>query len=94
MEFLRGLGSSGITVIMITHDMHLMLEYAQRTIVLAEGRKLADERPEVILTDRNIVSSANLKETSLFKLAVKAGIDQPVEFVRRFIEFDRGNRRR
>lgn len=93
MEFLRGLGSTGITVIMITHDMHLMLEYAERTIVLAEGRKLADARPEVILTDRDIVSSANLKETSLFALAVKAGLNQPVEFVRRFIEYDRGNRR-
>ncbi|WNS43752.1 ABC transporter ATP-binding protein [Paenibacillus sp. MMS20-IR301] len=92
MEFLRGLGSSGITVIMITHDMHLMLEYAERTIVLAEGKRLADARPEIILTDRDIVSRANLKETSLFTLAVKAGIDQPVDFVRRFIAYDRGNR--
>ena len=93
MEFLRGLGAAGITVIMITHDMHLMLEYAQRTIVLSEGKKLADDRPEVILTDSGIVSSANLKETSLFTLAVKAGIDRPVEFVRRFIAYDRRIRR-
>lgn len=94
MEFLRGLNSRGITVIMITHDMHLMLEYAQRTIVLADGKKLADDRPERILTDRAVVERANLKETSLFTLALKAGVGQPEELVRRFIAFDRRVRHR
>ncbi|MBW4080167.1 ABC transporter ATP-binding protein [Paenibacillus sp. S150] len=92
MEFLLGLSRRGITVIMITHDMHLMLEYAQRTIVLADGEKLADGRPEMILTDPEIVSSANLKQTSLFALAQKAGVGQPAEFVRRFIARDRRER--
>jgi ABC-type cobalamin transport system ATPase subunit len=82
----------GMTVIMITHDMHLMLEYAQRTIVLADGVKLADDSPERVLTDREVVRSANLKETSLFALAVKAGVDRPEEFVRRFIAYDRRSR--
>ncbi len=94
MEFLRGLNSRGITVIMITHDMHLMLEYAQRTIVLADGKKIADDRPERILTDRAVVEHANLKETSLFTLALKAGVAQPEELVRRFIAFDRRVRHR
>ncbi|MNC76745.1 hypothetical protein D3C75_1285350 [compost metagenome] len=79
---------------MITHDMHLMLEYAQRTIVLADGKKLADDRPERILTDRAVVERANLKETSLFTLALKAGVGQPEELVRRFIAFDRRVRHR
>ncbi|UQZ32949.1 heme ABC transporter ATP-binding protein [Paenibacillus sp. PK3_47] len=93
MEFLLGLRDQGITVIMITHDMHLMLEYAQRAIVLADGIKLADDRPERILTDREIVERARLKETSLFGLAKKAGLEQPRDFVRHFIAYDRRARR-
>ncbi|WP_189025279.1 ABC transporter ATP-binding protein [Paenibacillus albidus] len=92
MEFLLDLNQQGITVIMITHDMHLMLEYTERAIVLSDGIKVADDRPERVLTDTDVVRSANLKETSLFALAVKAGIRQPVEFVRRFIAHDRRSR--
>ncbi|KUP23852.1 ABC transporter ATP-binding protein [Paenibacillus sp. DMB5] len=94
MEFLRGLSNRGITVIMITHDMHLMLEYAQRAIVLADGKKAGDDRPERILTDRSIVEKANLRETSLYTLALRAGLQQPEALVRTFIAFDREVRRR
>lgn len=93
MEFLLGLSRRGMTVVMITHDMHLMLEYAQRTIVLADGRKIADGPPEQVLSDLDTVRSANLKETSLYRLADRAGIQQPTEFVRRFIAYDREERR-
>lgn len=92
MEFLLELREQGMTIIMITHDMHLMLEYADRTIALSDGVKLADDCPERILTEPDIVKPANLKETSLFTLAVKAGLDQPEEFVRRFIAYDRRSR--
>lgn len=92
MEFLLKLREQGMTIIMITHDMHLMLEYADRTIVLSDGVKLADDCPERILTEPDIVKPANLKETSLFTLAVKAGLDRPEEFVRRFIAYDRRSR--
>ncbi|MFF2911625.1 ABC transporter ATP-binding protein [Paenibacillus sp. NPDC057934] len=93
MEFLLGLSKQGMTVVMITHDMHLMLEYAQRSIVLADGRKIADDRPERVLSDKTIIHRANLKETSLYSLAERAEIEQPSEFVRRFIAFDREARR-
>lgn len=89
MEFILTLRGQGMTVIMITHDMHLMLEYADRAVVLSDGVKLADDCPERVLTDSDVVKSANLKETSLFALAIKAGVDQPKEFVRRFIAYDR-----
>ncbi|OMC96369.1 ABC transporter ATP-binding protein [Paenibacillus sp. FSL R5-0636] len=92
MEFLLTLRGQGMTVIMITHDMHLMLEYADRAIVLADGVKLADDSPERILTNTDVVKKANLKETSLFALAVKAELKQPEEFVRRFIAYDRRSR--
>lgn len=94
MEFLLTLVSQGMTVMMITHDMHLMLEYAERTIVLADGVKLADDSPERVLGDTDVVRSAHLKETSLFTLALRAGVEQPSEFVRRFIAYDRGFRGR
>ncbi|WP_276353176.1 ABC transporter ATP-binding protein [Cohnella caldifontis] len=94
MEFLLELNRGGITVIMITHDMHLMMEYAHRTIVLADGRKIADDRPAAILTDPAVVATANLKETSVYELARRAGVGEPKEFVRRFIAYDRRIRAR
>jgi energy-coupling factor transport system ATP-binding protein len=92
MEFLLTLREQGMTVIMITHDMHLMLEYADRAVVLSDGVKLADDSPERVLTNLEVVRNANLKETSLFTLAMKVQLDQPEEFVRRFIAYDRRSR--
>ncbi|MEK3984412.1 ABC transporter ATP-binding protein [Paenibacillus sp. FSL K6-3166] len=92
MEFLLTLREQGMTVIMITHDMHLMLEYADRAVVLSDGVKLADDSPERVLTNLEVVRTANLKETSLFTLAMKVQLDQPEEFVRRFITYDRRSR--
>ena len=89
MEFLRELNKNGVTIVMITHDMHLMLEYTNRAIVLSNGQKLAEDTAANILTNENIIKEANLKETSLYSLAVKRGIDDPREFVRRFINYDR-----
>ena len=74
---------------MITHDMHLMLEYTNRAIVLADGEKLAEDSTAAILTDKDVIEKANLKETSLYELAVKAEIDDPKQFVKRFINYDR-----
>ena len=89
MEFLRELNEQGITVIMITHDMHLMLEYAKRAVVFSGGQIIADDTSANILTNPEIIARANLKETSLYDLALLCGIDRPNEFVQRFIDFDR-----
>ena len=89
MEFLRQLNRQGVTVVMITHDMHLMLEYCTRAVVFSEGRKIADGTPADILTSPEIIAQANLKETSLYDLAVLCGISQPRAFVQRFIDHDR-----
>lgn len=92
MEFLKELNSKGITIIMITHDMHLMLEYTDRSIVFTDGRMIADESGSAVLCDRELVERAALKETSLFRIATEAGIDDPVDFVDCFIEQDRKER--
>lgn len=93
MEFLKELNKKGVTIIMITHDMHLMLEYTDRAIVLADGMKLKDDITAEILTDEEVIKKANLRETSLYTLAVNAGIDEPRKFVKKFIEEDRRIRR-
>jgi len=89
MEFLVGINKLGVTVIMITHDMHLMLEYTPRAIVLAGGRQIADTAASVVLTDRSVIEEANLKETSLFNLAQMAGIKDGTHFVQGFIDYER-----
>ncbi len=89
MEFLREINKSGITVILITHDMHLMLEYTPRAIVLAGGRKIADTAASVVLTDAEVIKEANLKETSLYHLAQLAGIPEGTRFVQSFIDYER-----
>ena len=89
MEFLRGLNEKGVTVVMITHDMHLMLEYTPRALVFADGRLIADRSAAAILCDPQLIRQAALKETSLFTLANQLGISPAEEFVQRFIEEDR-----
>ncbi|RGX11575.1 ABC transporter ATP-binding protein [Paraclostridium sordellii] len=93
MEFLLKLNKKGITIIMITHDMHLMLEYTNRAIVLADGMKLADDTAANILTNKEVIKKANLKETSVYELAVKCRISDSRNFVNKFINYDRGIRR-
>ena len=90
MEFLRKIHEElGITIIMITHDMHLMLEYTDRAIVIADGKMLADDTPAHILTDEEISDRAYLKKTSLYDLALKCGIEEPSAFVECFIQYER-----
>ncbi|MFD2130185.1 ABC transporter ATP-binding protein [Pseudogracilibacillus auburnensis] len=89
MEFLAKLNRLGITIIMVTHDMHLMLEYTPRCLVIADGKLIADDSAVNVLSNKKIVEAANLKQTSLFELARRANIEHPTEFVARFISFDK-----
>lgn len=89
MDFLENVNRQGITVVMITHDMHLMLEYADRAIVFSNGKIIKDDTCAVILTDENIVKKASLKETSLYSLAEKCAIGAGTAFVQRFIDYER-----
>ena len=89
MEFLLDLNRRGITVLMVTHDMHLMLEYARRAIVFSDGGLIADAPCAAILTDGEIIRRASLKETSLFALAQRCGIEDGRAFVSRFIDYER-----
>ena len=89
MEFLRKLTERGVTVVMITHDMHLMLEYTPRALVFSDGQLIADRRASEVLCDPELIERAALKETSLFTLANHCAITPPEAFVERFIGEDR-----
>ncbi|WP_019789218.1 ABC transporter ATP-binding protein [Streptococcus sobrinus] len=75
MDFLDELNQAEQTIVMITHDMQLMLDYSDRCLVIADGKILADKSPMEVLSDRNLLEMANLKETSIFQLAEKIGVN-------------------
>lgn len=75
MNFLDELNQKGHTIIMITHDMQLMLDYSDRAVVMLDGKILADKTPAEVLTDKTLIHAANLKETSIFSLAEKLEVD-------------------
>ena len=89
MDFLSQLNRQGVTVVLITHDMHLMLEYTPRAIVFHDGQVIADASAAQVLNSPAIVETAHLKETSLYHLSALCGITDPEEFTRRFIARDR-----
>ena len=89
MDFLSELNREGVTVLLITHDMHLMLEYTPRAIVFNAGRVIADKTAAEVLNSPEIVEAAHLKETSLYHLSTLCSIENAEEFTRRFIAWDR-----
>ena len=89
MDFLSQLNAQGVTVVLITHDMHLMLEYTPRAIVFNAGKVIADKSAAEVLNDPQIVEAAHLKETSLYHLSKECGIEEAKEFTRRFVRQDR-----
>ena len=91
MEFLKSLNEMGIAIVMITHDMHLMLEYTTRSVVLTGGKKIADATPSEVLGNEALIERANLKKTSLSTLASKAGIEDRIAFIDTFIQHERGH---
>ena len=85
MNFLDNLQKQGHTIVMITHDMQLMLEYSDRCLVVVEGKIIADDKPVTILNQKDLLESANLKQTSLYTLGQKLSSD-PVEVTQYYIE--------
>lgn len=90
MKFLEQINKEyGITIIIITHDMHLMLEYTKRAIVISDGVLVTDDSSSNVLTNPSLIEKASLKVTSLFDLAKLCNISEPTTFVERFIDYDR-----
>ena len=93
MEFLKELNRDlGITIILITHDMHLMMEYTKRSIVLSEGELIADTDSSDVLTNIDIVEKGSLKETSIYHIAQIIGIENPKNLVDVFVSHEQRER--
>jgi len=92
MTFLEKLNQQlDVTILFITHDMHLAIEYTDRAIVLADGKLLADAPVYEVLANNEVIEKANLKQTSLYHLAQKLKLD-PQDFIERFIGAEREER--
>ncbi len=92
MNFLDNLNKEyQVTILFITHDMHLAIEYTDRAIVFADSKCIADDFVFRVLSDSEIIEKANLKQTSLVTLAKQTGVD-PEAFIRHFIEREREER--
>lgn len=89
MTFLDTLSQQGKTIVMVTHDMHLMLEYTDRVLVIDEGQLIADSTPVEVLTTPSLIERASLAETSLFTLAKQVKLADPVQFTHQFMVHDR-----
>ena len=79
------------TIIFITHDMHLAIENTNRAIVFSEGEIVADDDVFSILSNDEVIKKANLKQTSLYILAVRLGLE-PKKVIERYILHERSMR--
>jgi len=94
MRFIEGLNRhQGITILMITHDMHLIQEYTNRTIVFHDGQVVGDMRPAAVLTDENLMAQAHLAPTSLYALGQAVAKNETTDFIDRFIQYERQTKR-
>lgn len=89
MSFLKQLNEQGKTIMIITHDMYLMMEYTNRSLAFADGELIADTLPIKLLTEKGLIKKAALKRTSLYDLAKKYQLKDPDAFVRAYINSER-----
>lgn len=89
MSFLNQLNEQGKTIMIITHDMYLMMEYTNRSLAFADGELIADTLPIKLLTEKSLIRKAALKRTSLYDLAKKYQLRDPDAFVRAYINSER-----
>ncbi|MEZ8144234.1 heme ABC transporter ATP-binding protein [Enterovibrio norvegicus FF-33] len=87
LSFIQRLNKErGITVMIISHDMHLVLEYTTRSIVIADSKLIADAPMTSVFSQPQLLDEANLATTSLYQLADRAGIRDIDGFMQQFIQ--------
>ncbi|MGL4788961.1 MAG: hypothetical protein ACRCWZ_04340, partial [Cetobacterium sp.] len=87
MSFIKDIAKKGVGIILITHDMHLALEYANRAVVLCNGTIVANNTPTIILGEKELMEKSNLKETSLSQMAKIMKLDSEI-LMNSFINFE------
>ena len=68
-----------VTIVIITHNMHLLANFVQRALVVVDGQLLADTTPAELLADEALVKAASLRTTSIYQLAARLQIARPEE---------------
>ena len=91
MEFLKQLNDYGITILFITHDMHLMLEYTDKAYAFNDGEIIKEGKPSEVLADKKVLEEANLKETSLHYLAEAVGAN-PQDLIKTFVYYEKADK--
>ena len=92
MNFITELNEKhNITILFVTHDMHLAIEYTDRAIVFTDGELIGDDVVYKILSNDDIIARANLKKTSLVTLAQNIGVD-PEKYIHYFIQREQEER--
>jgi energy-coupling factor transporter ATP-binding protein EcfA2 len=69
VEMLHELWRGGHTIVMLTHDMDLVAQHAQRVLVLRGGRLIFDGPPRIFFTDESLVAEARLGRPVLAELS-------------------------
>lgn len=68
MTLIDHLNKLGHTVIIITHDMKLVAEYATRVIAMSRGKVIADCTPAELFSNGAVMKNARVKPTSIARL--------------------------
>lgn len=68
MSLMEEIRAQGVAVVMITHDMRLVQEYAQRVLVMSDGKIIYDGLSSVLFGQEKILHQANLRKTILHDL--------------------------
>lgn len=69
MDIVLGLAADGRAVVLITHEMQLVARFAQRAVLLAGGRILADDAPVRVFADPELMERAGLQPPAVARLA-------------------------
>ncbi len=70
MELLDRLNEKGRTIIVITHNMRLVAEHAKRTIIMHEGKIIADGPTSEVFSKRAILEQTHLNVPEITNLAI------------------------
>lgn len=60
--------TSGMTVLLATHNTDYALEWADEVVLLKNGRVLSQDRPDKVLTDEKLLKETNLELPSVIRL--------------------------
>jgi energy-coupling factor transport system ATP-binding protein len=77
LELLQDLNAQGKTVIVITHDMRLVLEHANRVVVMSAGQILYDGQPAELVQQPELLSQARLTLPPLARLSALLATQMP-----------------